>query len=126
MFKECEILNIQHTITSDFYLLLKMDLLNMLNEHCMKLVGSPINVLRILPFPIQKKWGWILVNGQYFPKWPNIQNPIDALAVTSTFSCVSSTGTDARCNTTAGYRTILTITLTTNATFAAAALHHLN
>ena len=35
-------------------------------------------------------------------------------------------GTGARCNTTAGYMTILTITFTTNATFAAAALQPLN
>ena len=39
---------------------------------------------------------------------------------------IHDAGTGARCNTTAGYRTTSTITLTANATFAAPALHHLN
>ena len=41
-----------------------------------------------LPDPTQ--WGWTLINEQYLPTWQNIVNPIDALVVTATCSCVTS------------------------------------
>ena len=41
----------------------------------------------VLPEP--ERWGWTTDNGQYFPKWQDIENPVDPLVITITCTCVS-------------------------------------
>ena len=43
-----------------------------------------------IELPDPKEWGWNFINGVYLPRWQENPNPIDALIVTSTCSCVMS------------------------------------
>ena len=49
-----------------------------------------------LPDPAQ--WGWNMVNGHFVPKWQEIQDPIDALVVTATCSCVKQKCNNCQCS----------------------------
>ena len=43
-----------------------------------------------IALPEPERWGWTTDNGQYFPKWQDIENPVNPLVITITCTCVSA------------------------------------
>ena len=62
-----------------------------LREHvkraCLEAGCVAYQCIRNIELPDPKLFGWWMVNGRYLPKWQEIQEPIDALFVTTTCNC---------------------------------------